>query len=80
MISIHPNFVEVIRDPFCENNILNLILEVLSLIIYMQNPSKILSVRSKNWTRMTKLRSYALCLARGVKRLRLLGGNPMNKI
>ena len=30
-------------------------------------------------TKMTILRSFALCLARGVKRQRLLGGNPMNK-
>ena len=30
--------------------------------------------------KMTKLRSYALCQARGAKRQRLLGGNPMNKI
>ena len=31
-------------------------------------------------TKMTILRSFALCLARGIKRQRLLGGNPMNKI
>ena len=71
MISIHPNFIEVIRDLFCENKFSISCLEVLSLRIYMQNPWKILSVRSKNWTKITKLRSYALCLARG---------NPMNKI
>ena len=25
MISIHPNFTEVIRDPFCENKFFNLV-------------------------------------------------------
>ena len=68
MISIHPNFIEVIRDPFCKNKFFNLMPRSFVAENLYANPWKILSVRSKNWTRMTTLRSYMLCLARGVKR------------
>ena len=37
MISIHPDFVEVIRDPFARMKSLNLVLGVLLLKIFMLN-------------------------------------------
>ena len=61
------HFIEVIRDPFCENKFFNLIpRSIVAKNLYAKS-LKIRSVQSKNWTKMTTLRSYALCLARGVK-------------
>ena len=71
MISIHRNFIEVIRDPFCENKFFNLMpRSIVAENLYdksLKNPSKISSARSRKWMKKTKLRSYMLCLARGVK-------------
>ena len=46
---------------------------------YLQNVPTQIPPRETR-IRVKKLRSYALCLARGLKRQRLLGGNPMKKI
>ena len=71
MISIHPNFVEDVRGPIDKNEFLseddpNFVEVLLFCLPILQRN---LVVCLKSWrTKMTKLRSHTLCLARGVKR------------
>ena len=80
MISIHPDFVEVIGDPFCMNEIFEFIpRSVVIENLYaksLKNPKCLIEELDKD----DKTQILALCLAKGVKLQRLLGGNPMNKI
>ena len=79
MISVHPDFVEVIRDPFCKNEIFQFIPS--SIVIEdlyaksLKDPKCLIEELDKD----DKTQILALCLAKGVKLQRLLGGNPMNK-
>ena len=80
MISIHPDFVEVIRDPFCKNEIFKFIprsVAIESLYVkYLKDSNCLIEELDK----YDKTQIFALCLAKGVKLQCLLGGNPMNKI
>ena len=80
MISIHPHFVEMIRDPFCKNEIFEFIprsVVIENLYAKSLRDSKCLI---EELDKDDKTQILALCLARGVKQQRLLGGNPMNKV
>ena len=80
MIGIHPDFVEVIRDPCCKNEIFEFIprsVVIENLYTKSLRDSKCLI---EEWDKDDKTQILALCLAKGVKLQRLLGGNPMNKI
>ena len=80
MIGIHPDFVEVIRDPFCKNEIFEFIpMSVVIENLYAKSlrDSKCLI---EELDKEDKTQILALCLAKGVKLQRLLGGNQMNKI
>ena len=80
MISIHPDFVEVIRDPFCKNEIFDFIprsVAIENLYAKSLSDSKCLI---EELDKDDKTQILALCLAKVVKLQCLLGGNPMNKI
>ena len=80
MISIHPNFVEMIRDPFCKNEIFKFTPRSIAIeglyAKYLKDAKCLIEELDKD----DKTQILALCLAKGVKLQRLLGGNPMNKI
>ena len=79
MISIHPDFVEVLKDPFCKNEIFEIIprsVVIENLYAKSLRDSKCLI---EELDKDDKTQILALCLAKGVKLQRLLGGNPMNK-
>ena len=80
MISIHPDFVEVIRDPFGKNELSkfvprSIVIEIL-YVKSLRNSKCLIEELNKD----DKTQILALCLAKGVKLQRLLGGNPKNKI
>ena len=80
MISIHPDFVEVIKDPFCKDEIFKFIprsVVIENLYVKSLRDSKCLI---EELDKDDKTQILALCLAKGVKLYHLLGGNPMNKI
>ena len=80
MTSIHPDFVEIIRDPFCKNEIFEFIprsIVIENLYAKTLRDSKCLI---EELDKDDKTQILALCLAKGVKLYSLLGGNPMNKI
>ena len=80
MSSIHPDFVKVIRDPFQRNEIFKFTprsIAIGSLYVKSLKDSKCLI---EELNKDDKIQILALCLAKGVKQLRLLGGNPINKI
>ena len=78
MINVHPDFVEVIRDPFCKNEIFKFIpRSIVTENLYAKSlkDSKCLI---EELDKDDKTQILALCLDKGVKLQRLLGGNRMN--
>ena len=80
MISIHPYFVEVIRDPFCKNEIFEFIPRSVVIENLYAKSLRVSKCLIEELDKHDKTQILALRLAKGVKLQRLLGGNPMNKI
>ena len=80
MISIHPDFVEVIRDPFGKNEFFKFVPRSIVIENLYAKILKDYKCLIEELNKDDKTQILALCLAKGVKLQRLLGGNPMNKI
>ena len=80
MISVHPDFVEVIRDPFCKNEIFEFIPRSIVIENLYAKSLKDSKCLIEELDKDDKTQILNLCLAKGVKLQRLLEGNPINKI
>ena len=80
MISIHPDFVEVIRDPFGKNEIFEFIPRSVVIDNTYAKSLRDSKCLIKELNKDDKTQILALRLAKGVKLQRLLAGTPINKI